>query len=225
MFVRIPKLLNDQALARIDEILAEAPFIDGKKTAGAQAQKVKNNLQMDRENTPDAKEVEGLIAQAVSRHPLIRTMAMPVRVMAPMIARYEVGMGYGIHSDNPFIGGKAGELRSDLSCSVFLSDPDSYEGGDLVAMTDLGPQKIRLPRGDAVIYPTGTLHEVTAVTSGVRLAAVTWMQSRIADPHKRQILAEMDILIQGISKAMPDSAEQRRSSKIFGDLARLWSVD
>ncbi|GAB6051535.1 Fe2+-dependent dioxygenase [Magnetospira thiophila] len=222
MYVRIPNLLNEKMLARVEEILSGAAFVEGARTAGPQARKVKNNLQLDRQQTPEAQELESLLSQALSRHPLVRMVAMPTRVMAPMISKYETGMSYGIHADNPFIDTPQGRLRSDISCTIFLSDPDSYAGGDLVAATDLGPQRIKLPKGDAILYPTGTPHEVLEVTSGVRLAAVTWIESRVADPHKRQILAELDRLAQGVSRKLPDTPEQRQAQKLYGDLARLW---
>lgn len=224
MFVRIQNLLSEEDLQAVDSVLADAAWVDGAETAGPAARQVKSNLQMDPKSTPEAGRAMQTVTDAIRRNARIGRAAVPNKVGAPLFSRYDVGMSYGLHTDNPFMGGGNISMRTDMSLTIFLSDPDSYQGGELVANADIGPVRFKLPKGDGLLYPTGTMHQVAEVTEGFRLAAVTWIQSRIADPHRRQLVAEMDRLVSGVARNLPeDSTEVRLARKLQGDLVRLWS--
>ncbi len=224
MFLRIPDLLNDKQLATIDAMFEKASFIDGGVTAGPVAQATKNNLQLDRDAT-DAKLVEPidrLFAETVMSNIIVRGGVMPRKFIRPRYAKYAEGMSYGAHTDNPLMmeGGLA--LRTDVSITVFLNDPSDYEGGELLVQSDTGETRVKLARGDAVIYPTGALHAVTEVTKGERRVAVSWMQSMVADPYKRQMLYELDLACRGVNEKMAGSSEARVLLRTYGNLMRLW---
>lgn len=222
MLLPLTKLLDEKALETIDEVLADAPFQDGAKTAGAVAAPLKNNLQLDRANTKDIAKLDAIIMEALSSNSTFRAGTIPKRILPPYFSKYTEGMSYGSHVDNPVIADGTTTLRTDLSMTLFLSDPDSYEGGELMVKTDTGDTRIKLPRGDAIIYPTGAYHAVNTVTKGVRVAAVTWIESMIADPYQRKLVYELDLVNQSIRTKMPDSEEARMLHKIYGNLFRLW---
>ena len=209
----IADVLTAEDVARVREGLAAAPFVSGRKTAGSQARKVKQNLQAD---GADAK-VQALskfVRQALERHPVFSLYARPARWSGVMFSRYQGGDEYGFHVDDPVMAG----LRTDLSFTLFLADPETYEGGALLIDSLDGEREVKLSAGSAVLYPTGALHRVTPVTSGERLAAVGWIQSLIRRADEREILFDL-----GRTRAsLPESDARLLLDKAIGNLVRLW---
>ena len=222
MFLRVENLLSEEQLAVADKVLAAGTFVEGGTTAGPVAQRVKNNLQLDKKKSEGAKDLDAVILGALSNNPLIKAVALPARIAEPLYNKHGSGMSYGPHSDNPVMGvGQA--LRTDVSISIFLSDPDAYEGGELTVKSEVGDVKFKLPRGDALVYPSGAIHAVTEVKSGVRLCAVTWIQSLVADATKRQLLFELDRACLIVNRKSPQTEEARLLLKTYGNLVRMWS--
>ena len=215
MFLQIPDVFNDQELALIDAAIADGNFIDG--TAGAG----KNNQQMERPAQGD--DVDKAVVQALVRHDVIRSACLPARVMRPIINRYEVGMAYDWHTDNPLMA-DGRPVRTDIAVTVFLSDPDSYEGGGLMVNTAGGQALFRLARGHAVLYPASAVHCVEPVTKGTRHAVVTWIQSIVADPARRELLHDLDRASRIIREKAPASDEARLLMKSHANLMRMWAT-
>ena len=186
----IRKVLSAEDLARVTARLATSGWVSGLETAGTQAAEVKRNLQLAADS-PEANELGELVKKCVLAHPRFAPLALPRRMSLPMMSRYEVGMEYGAHTDNALRTGRDG-LRTDLAATLFLSQPDSYEGGALA----IGPNSLRLPAGDLVLYPATTVHRVTPVTRGVRLAAVFWVQSLIRSHEQREMLLNLHDLLE-----------------------------
>jgi len=222
MFLILPKLLDDEAIAAVDAILETAEYKDGAATAGQVAKKAKDNLQLDRDGTPDAAKLDEIILGAMWSNASFRAAAIPRKIMPPYVSKYTEGMSYGVHVDNPVIVAGDTAVRTDISMTLFLSDPEGYEGGELTVKSDAGETHVKLPKGDGVIYPTGELHAVRPVTSGERICAVTWVQSMVADPTRRRIAYELDLVCQSIARKMPDSEEHRVLGRTYGNLLRLW---
>ena len=171
----IADILEPDEIKTITRSLAGGEFTDGRQTAGSRAKRVKRNLQL-RKNPAQAAELNELVIGALERNQQFRMIAIPKRVHRPLFSRYQEGMHYGRHVDDALMD-KPNTLRTDIAVTVFLNDPEQYDGGELLIETSLGEQMIKLPRGDAIIYPASTLHSVAPVTRGERLAAVTWVQS------------------------------------------------
>lgn len=221
-FTRIERLLDAAQVGEARRLLATAPFIDGRQSAGVAAATVKSNQQADRKNW-DASALDQLVVGALSRHANVQSVVLPARIAPPLYARYEAGMGYGAHTDNPFMTANGQPLRTDVSCTVFLSEPDAYQGGALEIDSTAGLVSWKLPAGDAILYPSGALHRVQAVTAGTRLVAVTWMQSRIADAHQRGILHDLDLTCTILNQRDSAAPEARLVMKTYGDLMRMWA--
>ena len=183
------RLLPGQEAARVVSELEQRTFADGKLTASGFARDVKNNLQLKRQ-TREFNDLDKLVFTAFERSAEFQSFAIPKRVATPIFSRYDPGMKYGSHVDNAFMGGPSG-VRSDLSLTLFLSPPDSYDGGELVVEMALGEQPIKLDAGEAIVYPASSVHHVAPVTRGVRYAAVTWVQSAVGDERLRAILHDL----------------------------------
>jgi PKHD-type hydroxylase len=198
MIVCIPRLLPDDALGKLRALLARAAFADGGATAGWHARGVKRNEQADPVD-PLARQAAEIAEAALGASEVFRAAALPRRIRPVLFSRYAPGQAYGAHVDDALMGGGApsdprGEapLRADVAVTLFLSDPEGYEGGELVIETTAGEMAVRLAAGEAVAYPAGTLHRVAPVTRGERLAAVTWAQSLVRDPSAREVLFDLD---------------------------------
>ena len=189
MFLEIPDLLSPQELGRLQQVAKTARFIDGRVTNPHS--RVKNNLQLDY-GDPLYQECARLMAGALQRHEDFRNATFPKMMAPPMLTRYPPGNAYGTHSDAAFLPISERPLRSDLSCTIFLSGPESYEGGELVVRLGAREVRIKGPAGSAVVYPSSTLHEVTAVTRGERVVGLTFIESRIADQARRELLYELN---------------------------------
>jgi PKHD-type hydroxylase len=226
MFLRIPKLLNEQQLATISAALHSdsAPWVDGRVTAGHQGALVKNNQQLD-EASPAARTLGDLIIAQLERSPLFICAALPYKVYPPMFNRYGEGMQFGNHVDGavrqiPRTGQK---MRTDLSATIFLEPPESYDGGELIVENDYGTERARLCAGDMVVYTSTSRHRVSPVTRGHRVASVFWMQSLVRGDLEREQLFELDRTIQQLTQSGADAESLVRLTGHYHSLLRLWT--
>jgi PKHD-type hydroxylase len=222
MLIWLPKLLDASAVARVREFMGRADFVDGKPTAGNLGRAVKENEELDRA-TPAKREIDALIVETLQRNLMFETAARPKKFTQPIYSRYRPGMQYGRHMDNPVMGHGDGRLRIDMSITIFLSEPESYEGGELVVETEYGPKEAKLPAGDAILYPTVYYHEVRPVTKGERLAAVMWIQSLVKEPFQRNLLYELSVVADWLHKQHPESGPDKQLVKVQMNLLRLWA--
>jgi PKHD-type hydroxylase len=223
MLLTIPGILNADELGRVHDMLAEACWIDGRDSAGHQSVVVKHNRQLA-EDSPAAKTLGKLVLQALSRHQAFTRAALPARVFPPMFNRYEAGMGYGNHIDNAIRNHPGGIGRTDVSVTLFLSDPASYDGGELVVAAAAGEQRIKLPAGDLVLYPTGSVHRVEPVTRGVRMASFFWVQSLVRDDAKRALLYDLDLALGGLrQRGLAAAPEMVMLTGTYHNLVRQWA--
>lgn len=221
MLLRVSSLLNQEHLHTIQEILAGAKFVDGKLTAGVAARKVKNNEEMEK-NAAQLDTLNGLVMDNLVRHPVYRSGALPLRIAVPYYARYAQGMAYGDHVDDPIMGTDGNLYRADIAITIFLNDPDAYDGGELVIRTAFSSNEVKLPAGDAIMYPASSVHHVNEVRRGERLVAVTWVQSLVRDPAKREILYELNLAREKLLKISPEVEETTRVNSAYINLVRMW---
>ncbi len=222
MLITIPDILDKQRLDFINQTLAKAKFVDGTLSAGMAAKRVKNNEELAADDH-QMQQLNNLVMGSLVQHDEFKAAAIPFRVAAPYYARYSKGMTYGDHVDDPIMGGAGQQYRSDVSTTVFLNEPDEYEGGELVITTSFGEQKIKLSAGSAVVYPSSSLHHVAEVTKGTRLVAVTWTQSMIRDPAKRELLYQLNQARESLLKNRPDDFETKQIDISYVNLFRMWS--
>jgi PKHD-type hydroxylase len=216
----IDHVLTVEELAEITGSLQSAEFLDGKLTAGIYAQAVKNNQQLS-DDTPLADSVQAIIRQALDHNALFQAAVRPKVIRSALVSRYEVGMEYGCHTDNAIMG-EAHPMRSDVSLTLFLSPPDTYDGGELSIDTSLGEQNFKLAAGSMIVYPSTALHQVKSVTKGVRLAAVTWVQSFVRESSEREILFDLDTARRSIHAQCGRTVEFDLLSKTHANLLRKW---
>lgn len=222
MLLQIPKVLSKDKLTVIQAILAKSQFIDGKLSAGMAAERVKNNEEI----AGDAREIQqlnNLVMGSLVQHPVYQSATLPIKIASPFYARYRPGMTYGDHVDDPVMGPPQGRYRSDVSTTVFLNEPDSYEGGELVIRTSFGDQRIKLPAGHAVVYPSSSLHHVAEVTQGERLVAVTWAQSMVRDAARRELLYELNQARENLLQQRPEEDATKRVDVAYVNLIRMWA--
>ena len=222
MLLHIPQVLNGPALQAVREQLAQAPWTDGLATVGALGATVKRNRQVPAESAQGvalARQVE----QAVRQHPLFVSAALPRHVLPPLFNRYEGGETYGLHVDGAIRQAGGQMLRADLSCTLFLCEPDDYEGGELVVVDTYGTHEIKLPAGDMVLYPSSSLHQVLPVTQGVRLASFFWVQSLVRDDARRAMLFELDQTNQSLLRKLGSCAETLALTNQYHNLLRMWA--
>lgn len=205
MILHVPHVLTGEQVARCREVMTQSKWVDGRVTAGHQSAQVKHNLQLP-EDSAEARELGDMIIAALERQPLFITTALPLRVFPPIFNRYDEGMSFGTHLDNAVrqIAGTPFRIRTDLSATIFLSQPDEYGGGELVIDDVYGARTVKLPAGDMVLYPATSLHHVKPVTRGVRLASILWVQSMVRDEGHRRLLFDLDIAIQQVNQALPN---------------------
>lgn len=219
MILCIDNILTSTELETAIAKLKTAKFIDGKATAGWHARLVKNNSQLPQGSTA-LEIVRDIINVALQRHVLFQMAVRPHIIRPITISRYDIGMTYGTHVDNALMHDPL--MRSDVSMTLFLSDPASYEGGELIIESTQGEAGFKLPAGAAIVYPSSTLHRVEAITKGVRLAAVTWIQSIVRDPQQREILFDLDTARQMLFEASGKSPAFDLISKSHANLLRQW---
>jgi PKHD-type hydroxylase len=192
MLLAIPGVLKADEVALARSWLAGARFVDGRLSAGLSARRVKRNQEL-RAGTPNLERLNRLVMENLVRHPVYRAGALPLHVATPLFARYLPGATYGDHLDDPIMGTDGVLYRSDIAITVFLSSPEEYDGGELVIRMPLGEQAVKLPAGDAVLYPAGSLHHVSPVARGERTVAVTWVQSLVRDAARRELLYGLNV--------------------------------
>lgn len=222
MLLHVQGLLSPDLLQQVDSLLPSLQFIDGRSTATGAAQQVKNNLQVSKEAHTAHPEMQELIGRAISTNPLVQQAIMPVKILPPIISKYETGMHYGWHTDSPLMGDEF-TIRADVSITVFLNDPKEYEGGELVIHTPGGFMNYKLQKGDAIIYPTTRLHGVNQVASGHRMAAVTWMQCAIKNPEQRELLFQLKATTDAVGNAKSGSSEHLMLMQVYSNLVRMWA--
>jgi PKHD-type hydroxylase len=222
MLLTIPSLLNRFQLKKVHELLAEAAFVDGKLTAGIAAARVKDNLEMQAD--PERmKLLIRILMSSLGHNETFRFGALPHRVADPIFARYEPGMTYGDHVDDPIMGSSGPRFRTDVSMTVFLSSLDTYEGGELLIRTSFGEKRVKLEAGDAVLYPSSSLHQVAPVTHGERLVALTWIQSYVRDPAQRELLYELNLAREKMLKEAPEARTTGYVDRSYANLLRMWA--
>ncbi len=224
MLLQVSNVLGADVVRQAREMLARAEWVDGRITAGPQSARAKDNLQL-REDHPTARELGALILEALQRHPLFVSAALPLRVFPPLFNRYEGGGSFGSHVDNAIrqVPGTPHRIRTDLSATLFLSGPDEYDGGELCVEDTYGVHRVKLPAGDLVLYPATSLHHVTPVTRGARIASFFWIQSLVRDDAQRTLLFDLDTAIQRISQDVPDHPSAVQLTGIYHNLLRQWA--
>ena len=220
MMIQIKSLINEAQIQKIQEILNASEFVDGKATAGKVAEKIKNNLES---SLPPEKQqlLNRVLMASLGNNEQFKSFALPNRMADFIFSRYENGMTYGDHVDDPIMGG--GKFRTDVSMTVFLNNADEYEGGELTVRTPFGDQKVKLNAGDAVVYPSASVHEVAPVTSGVRQVALTWIQSFVRDAAKRELLYELDQAREILFAKDSESDESKYVDRTYANLLRMWA--
>ena len=225
MLVCIPDVLSKADVARFRRALASAPWEDGRSTAGAQSALVKKNEQLP----PDGALARALgeqVIKAITANPVFISAAVPLRIFPPLFNRYGIGQHFGLHVDNSVRGDRLTGLRirTDLSVTLFLSEPEDYDGGELVVEDHYGAQRVKLPAGHLVLYPATSLHAVTAITRGVRVASFFWLQSMIRQAEARRMIFELDTAIQGlVGRLDRNDPEIVRLSGLYHNMIRLWA--
>ena len=209
-------------LLEIDGLLPSVPFEDGKNTATGAAREVKQNLQAVRGEHPARRRIQEIVFETLARHPLVQAACLPKAILPPVISRYREGMTYGWHTDSPLMT-DVYTIRVDLSMTLFLSEPDTYTGGELVIHTPTGFVPFKLAKGDALIYPTTRLHCVNPVTAGERVAAVTWLQSFIKDTERREMAFQLKSVQESVALQNPQSTENLMLLQIYSNMVRMWS--
>ncbi|MFA3791883.1 Fe2+-dependent dioxygenase [Aliiglaciecola sp. SL4] len=224
MLLKIPAVLSKQQVADAKNALLAAQWSDGNITAGYQSAKTKNNLQLPSDSQV-AHELGEVILTALSQNNLFMSAALPSKIFPPLFNCYQGGQSFGTHVDNAIrqVPGTPVKVRTDLSMTLFFSEPDEYEGGELVMEDTFGSQRIKLEAGDMVLYPSTSLHRVTPVTKGRRLASFFWLQSMVSSDEKRSILFDMDMAIQALRSKLDDSPEIVQLTGVYHNLLRQWA--
>ena len=216
----IPALLTAEELTTIDALISLSEFTDGKLTASMAAKAVKNNLQLEAGNQNLAT-IEDIINKALQQSPLFNIAALPRFIYPVIISKYTAGKYYGWHVDSPVMG--TPPIRTDLAMTVFLSHPDSYDGGELVIQSDMGSTHFKPAKGDAVLYPCQYLHCVNEITAGERVAAVTWIQSQVKCTEQRQILFQLNQVHSALYQHSPDAPATNLLLQTHSNLFRMWA--
>jgi PKHD-type hydroxylase len=220
MFICIPDILNAGQRNTLAGMMDRQSFIDGRDTAGWAAAGVKQNRQVS-SNSADYAEMQRIVSEALTANRTFAMAALPRQMRPILFSRYLPGMGYGQHVDNALMG-EAPQTRIDLAFTLFLSDPESYEGGELEIDEPAGTRSFKLPAGAVILYPANSLHQVTAVTAGKRDVAVGWLQSLVRDHERRRILFELENLRAGMFARAGKSADFDTLSRNTSDLLRMW---
>jgi PKHD-type hydroxylase len=223
MLLHVPGILERDELARLRAALDAAQWTDGRETVGVQGARVKRNEQLP-EASPLRAELARVVLAALARNPLYFAAALPLKTLAPRFNRYHGGGEYGFHVDGTVMrSGDGAQVRSDVSCTLFLSEPDEYDGGELVVSDTYGEHEVKLPAGDLILYPSSSLHRVAPVTRGARLAAFFWVQSMVRDDARRTLLFEMDASIERLRTGDADADAVLRLTGVYHNLLRQWA--
>ncbi len=226
MLLHVPNVLRPDELAHLQQALAAADWTDGRETVGVQGAQVKRNDQLP-DASPLKAELGRVVLAALERHPLFFAAALPLRILPPRFNRYQGGGEYGFHVDGAVmrqqLDGQLTHLRSDVSCTLFLADPESYDGGELIISDTYGEHEVKLPAGDLVLYPSSSLHKVNAVTRGARVASFFWVQSMVRGDSQRRALLEMDTAIEKLRVTGADASAVLQLTGVYHNLLRRWS--
>lgn len=223
MLLHIPGVFTKDEVASLRARLDAGPWADGNATSGHQSATAKVNRQLP-EDSAEARDVGRLVLQALNANPMFVSAALPHTIFPPLFNRYEGGEHFGVHVDNAIRQRGNVRIRSDLSCTLFLSEPEEYDGGELIVEEMYGPQAVKLPAGDLVLYPSKSLHRVTPVTRGARVSSFFWLQSLIRDDADRETLFRMDVAIQRVNadKGPRDQAVLELTA-VYHNLLRRWA--
>lgn len=224
MLLHIPDILSADQVRHARAILDGAEWVDGRVTAGHQSARAKDNQQLP-EGSPAARQVGDLILNALQQSPLFITAALPYRVFPPLFNRYEGGQSFGTHVDNAVrqITGTSHRIRTDLSATLFISQPDEYDGGELVVEDTYGVHSVKLAPGHMVVYPSTSLHHVRPVTRGARICSFFWLQSMVRDDAQRTILFDLDSAIRSVNQDLPNHSSAVQLTGIYHNLLRRWA--
>ena len=224
MLLHIPHVLTREQVRACRARLDAADWADGRITAGSQSAQVKRNLQLP-QSSPVARELSALVEQTLRQQPLFFSAALPKRFFPPLFNCYEGGMNFGNHVDNAlrYLPGTTDAVRTDVSATLFLSDPDEYDGGELVVEDTYGVHSVKLPAGDIVVYPSTSLHRVEPVSRGARVASFMWIQSLVREDARRTLLFDMDMNIQRLRERHGDTEELVGLTSTYHNLLRLWA--
>jgi PKHD-type hydroxylase len=225
MLITIDALLSPTELADIRAVLDQAEWVDGRMTAGSQSAEIKRNAQIPLDS-PVLPNLQNRMLRALTSNPTWLSATLPAQILPPMFNRYEGGQTFGVHVDNAIrvIPGEGRQIRTDVSCTVFLSEPDEYDGGELIVEGHYGAQSVKLAAGSAVVYPSTSLHQVTPVTRGARVASFFWIQSMLRDAAKREMLFDLDQSIQSLGGDLGANApDVVRLTGIYHNLIRQWA--
>ncbi|MFN0219434.1 MAG: Fe2+-dependent dioxygenase [Hyphomicrobium sp.] len=224
MLIRIPALLAKDQVVACRKAFDDIEWVDGRTTAGPQAASVKQNLQLP--DTPQTRKLADMVLDALGRSPMFIAAAVPLRVLPPMFNKYGAGQFFGAHIDGAIrsVPGVGSRIRTDLSATVFLAEPEDYEGGDLVVEDHYGAQSVKLPAGDMVLYPATSVHRVTPVTRGHRVASFFWVQSMIRNDVARRTLFDLDQSIQALTvdRGHEDPTVVKLTG-VYHNLLRQWA--
>jgi PKHD-type hydroxylase len=225
MLICVPDILSKAEVAGFRAAMDAAAWEDGRSTAGAQSAMVKKNQQLP-PNSDIARRLGEAVVKALVANPLFVSAAIPKQIFPPLFNRYGVGQHFGVHVDNAVRGDHltGARIRTDLSVTLFLSEPDEYDGGELIVEDYYGSHRVKLPAGHLVLYPASSLHTVTPVTRGVRLASFFWLQSMIRDGQARSLVFDLDGAIQGLVRRLGcDDPEMVKLTGIYHNLIRYWA--
>ncbi|WP_119421603.1 Fe2+-dependent dioxygenase [Desertibaculum subflavum] len=225
MMLRVPEVLTKQQVAHCRQVIDAGEWVDGAVTAGRQSATVKHNMQLP-EGSKAAVEMGNLVLDALARAPLFLSAALPLKIFPPLFNRYQGGEHFGTHVDNAIrnVGGSPHRVRTDLSATLFLCEPEEYEGGELVVEDAYGVQEVKLPAGDMVLYPATSLHHVRPVTAGARVCSFFWMQSMVRDDGQRTLLFDLDSAIQDLTRESGiDHPVTVRLAGVYHNLLRRWA--
>jgi PKHD-type hydroxylase len=226
MLVHVPEVLTAEEVRYCRELMERANWVDGRVTAGHQSAQVKRNLQLP-ENTPEARELGDMVLEALGRHPLFMSAVLPKKIFPPLFNRYDAAgeMNFGSHVDNAIrtVPGTTIRVRTDVSSTLFLSSPDEYDGGELVVEDTYGTHAVKLPAGDMIVYPGTSLHHVTKVTRGSRVASFFWTESMISDVTRRGMMFDLDMSIIRLNGDHPEHPSVVSLTSLYHNLLRQWA--
>ena len=224
MLLQVPDVLTAEQVASCRKTLERAEWVDGRITAGHQSARAKNNLQL-REDLDEAKQLGDIVLAALENNPLFMSAALPLKVFPPLFNRYEGGQSFGNHVDNAIrqVTGTPHRVRTDLSATLFFSNPNEYDGGELVVEDTYGVHSVKLPAGHMILYPASSVHHVRPVTRGVRLGSFFWIQSMVRDDGERTILFDLDVAIQRLIDDVPEHRSVVELTSLYHNLLRRWA--
>jgi PKHD-type hydroxylase len=224
LLLPIPEVLTSEQVAEARKILDAAEWVDGRVTAGHQSAHTKDNMQLP-ESHPAARQLGETILTALGQNPLFVSAALPARVFPPLFNRYQGGQSFGTHVDNAIrqVSATGHRIRTDLSATLFFSQPDEYDGGELIVEDTCGLHHVKLPGGHMILYPSTSLHHVTPVTRGSRLSSFFWIQSMVRDDGQRTLLFDLDTAIQRLNPSKPEDSAVVQLTGVYHNLLRRWA--